>query len=162
MKWTFDPLEIRNGYLNLCKLGGVVRTYIPEFYGVMKDKVNKGLLSDRLLLEWDFNAKRVKKVNEGIDITEESWKTYRSLLDWTDLNGYPKPVDGYEIQNDKGYLVAVPKDIQRIKETNLELLKEWRLATRQVLMSSFVAGYVLVGVERSDNLVYYYVLEKKE
>ena len=154
MKWTFDPLEIRNGYLNLCKLGGTVSTYIPEFYGVMKDKVNKGLLSDRLLLEWDLNPDQKK------DVIQAPWKTYRPLLDWTDSNGEPKPGQRYKIQNDAGYLVAIPKDIQTIKETNLVLLNEWRLTTRQVLMSAFKAGYRLVGVERSDTIVYHYVLEK--
>ena len=29
--WTFDPFESRNGYLNICKLGGTVSTYIENF-----------------------------------------------------------------------------------------------------------------------------------
>lgn len=155
MKWTFDPLEIRNGYLNVGKLGGTVRTYIPEFYGAMKDKVNKGLLSDRLLLEWELRSDGLQKV---VDV--ESRKTYRPILDWTESNGFPVPEDCGEIHHEPGYLVAVPKDIQSIKEADLDLLMAWRLAVREALMSAFDVGYVLVDVKRKDDLAHYYVLEK--
>lgn len=160
MKWTFDPLEIRNGYLNICKLGGTVRTYIPEFYGAMKDKVNKGLLSDRLLLEWELKSDRLQLAVDGSGMEKEVWKTYHSLLDWTESNGFPVPGHCREIDNEDGYLVAIPKDIQSIKEADLDLLTAWRLAVREALMTAFEAGYVLVGVERRDQLAHYYVLEK--
>ena len=31
--WTFDPLMSRNAYLNVVKLGAVVRRYYPNYYG---------------------------------------------------------------------------------------------------------------------------------
>ena len=33
MEWTFDPLEIKNAYLNLCRLGAITRRYAADFYG---------------------------------------------------------------------------------------------------------------------------------
>jgi predicted GNAT superfamily acetyltransferase len=43
IEWTFDPLVSRNAYLNIEKLGVIVRRYFPSFYG---DD------SDRLIAEW--------------------------------------------------------------------------------------------------------------
>ena len=34
IEWTFDPLEIKNAYLNIRKLGAIVRRYEVDFYGV--------------------------------------------------------------------------------------------------------------------------------
>jgi predicted GNAT superfamily acetyltransferase len=33
MEWTFDPLEIKNAYLNIARLGAICRRYKPDFYG---------------------------------------------------------------------------------------------------------------------------------
>jgi predicted GNAT superfamily acetyltransferase len=52
MTWTYDPLETRNGWLNINKLGAIVRTYIPNCYGAMTDALNRGLPSDRFEPEW--------------------------------------------------------------------------------------------------------------
>lgn len=50
--WTFDPLEAGNANFNLVKLGAVARVYLPNHYGQMNDRLNRGLPSDRLLAEW--------------------------------------------------------------------------------------------------------------
>lgn len=50
--WTFDPLEAGNANFNLVKLGAVARVYLPNHYGQMHDRLNRGLPSDRLLAEW--------------------------------------------------------------------------------------------------------------
>jgi len=34
MEWTFDPLEIKNAYLNLEKLGAIARRYNVNQYGI--------------------------------------------------------------------------------------------------------------------------------
>ena len=57
--WTYDPLEVRNGYFNLCKLGAYSRKYYSSYYGDMQDKLNKDLPTDRLFIEWDICSSRV-------------------------------------------------------------------------------------------------------
>ncbi|KON87904.1 hypothetical protein AF332_14410 [Sporosarcina globispora] len=161
IKWTVDPLEIRNGYLNLNKLGGVVNTYLPDYYGTMTDKINNGIRSDRLLLEWNLDSGRV---NQALGIkkkVENFWHTYRSILHWTGSENAPIPETSFEIQDEQGFLLAIPKEIQRIKEINTELVKEWRIITREIMMSAFKAGYSLVGVIRPETGLNYYVFEKQ-
>jgi predicted GNAT superfamily acetyltransferase len=52
IEWTFDPLEIKNSFLNLVKLGAVVRSYAPNFYGVSSSRLHGQVPTDRLCAEW--------------------------------------------------------------------------------------------------------------
>jgi predicted GNAT superfamily acetyltransferase len=57
IEWTFDPLEIKNAYFNVHKLGAIVRRYLPNHYGVTTSRLQAGLPTDRLLAEWHLNRK---------------------------------------------------------------------------------------------------------
>ena len=59
IEWTFDPLEVRNAHFNLNRLGAIVRTYIPNFYGITSSPLHRALPTDRLLAEWHLDSKRV-------------------------------------------------------------------------------------------------------
>src|SRR6202790_3919209 len=63
--WTFDPLEFRNAYFNLNRLGAISRTYLPNFYGVTTSPLHHGLATDRLLAEWHLDSPRVMAVAAG-------------------------------------------------------------------------------------------------
>src|SRR5258708_346998 len=57
---TFDPLEIKNAYLNIEKLGAIARRYNINQYGITSSPLQCGLQSDRLIAEWWLKAKRVE------------------------------------------------------------------------------------------------------
>jgi predicted GNAT superfamily acetyltransferase len=59
IEWTFDPLETRNAHFNLNRLGAIVRTYIPDFYGITSSPLHRDLPTDRLLAEWHLDSPRV-------------------------------------------------------------------------------------------------------
>lgn len=59
IEWTFDPLEIKNAYLNLEKLGAIARRYNINQYGITSSPLQGGLPSDRLVAEWWLNSRRV-------------------------------------------------------------------------------------------------------
>lgn len=159
--WTFDPLEVRNGYLNLCKLGGYVRKYIPDYYGLMGDKLNKGLSSDRFLLEWDLYSARSEQAAGGESISSEEWSGYSQFVDWKVVDSLPRPRYAVSLKGEQGYLLAVPKSIQLMKQIEMELVKEWRFISKEMASQAFLNGYYLVGVLRSEDPVHYYVFEKK-
>ena len=52
IEWTFDPLEIKNAYLNIEKLGAIARRYNINQYGITSSPLQGGLPSDRLIAEW--------------------------------------------------------------------------------------------------------------
>jgi predicted GNAT superfamily acetyltransferase len=62
MEWTFDPLEIKNAYLNVEKLGAITRRYNENQYGITSSPLQGGLPTDRLVAEWWFKSRRVENV----------------------------------------------------------------------------------------------------
>ncbi|MFZ0321308.1 MAG: GNAT family N-acetyltransferase [Candidatus Sulfotelmatobacter sp.] len=60
IEWTFDPLEIKNAYLNIEKLGAIARRYNVNQYGITSSPLQGGLPSDRLIAEWWLKSRRVE------------------------------------------------------------------------------------------------------
>jgi predicted GNAT superfamily acetyltransferase len=60
IEWTFDPLEIKNAYLNTERLGAIARRYNINQYGITSSPLQGGLPSDRLIAEWWLRSKRVE------------------------------------------------------------------------------------------------------
>lgn len=60
IEWTFDPLEIKNAYLNIEKLGAIGRRYNINQYGITSSPLQGGLPSDRLIAEWWLKSNRVE------------------------------------------------------------------------------------------------------
>jgi len=65
MEWTFDPLEIKNAYLNIEKLGAIARRYNVNQYGINSSPLPGGLPSDRLVAEWWMKSERVTTLLKG-------------------------------------------------------------------------------------------------
>jgi predicted GNAT superfamily acetyltransferase len=65
MEWTFDPLEIKNAYLNVEKLGAIARRYSVNQYGITTSPLQGGLPTDRLIAEWWMKSRRVNIVLEN-------------------------------------------------------------------------------------------------
>ncbi len=65
IEWTFDPLELKNAYFNLVRLGAVVRRYLPNFYGRTSSPLHGGLPTDRLVAEWWVRSARVEELLDG-------------------------------------------------------------------------------------------------
>jgi len=62
IEWTFDPLEIKNAFFNIERLGAIARRYTINQYGVTSSKLHGGLPTDRLIAEWWIRSKRVETV----------------------------------------------------------------------------------------------------
>jgi len=70
MEWTFDPLEIKNAYLNIEKLGAITRRYSVNQYGITSSPLQGGLPSDRLVAEWWMKSDRVTRLLDGKELPE--------------------------------------------------------------------------------------------
>src|ERR1051325_9024309 len=94
IEWTFDPLEIKNAFLNLEKLGAIARRYNINQYGNTSSPLHGGLPTDRLIAEWWLRSRRVTtlletgkrpdyKIEEKVSVPAEiyAWKADRADRD---------------------------------------------------------------------------------
>lgn len=65
IEWTFDPLELKNAFLNIERLGAVVRRYVRNQYGTTTSHLHGGLPTDRCVAEWHLSMARVESVLKG-------------------------------------------------------------------------------------------------
>lgn len=86
IEWTFDPLEIKNAYLNIEKLGAIVRRYNINQYGITSSPLQGGLPSDRLIAEWWLKSKRVEMLvtagNKPAAKVASSIEVPAQIYDW--------------------------------------------------------------------------------
>jgi len=122
MEWTFDPLEIKNAYLNFAKLGAITRRYRRNFYGPSNSPLHGGLPTDRIYAEWWLKSERVKRV----------------------LAGEPLEVRATEH-------VDVPAAISAWKSDDATRPKALALqaANAEALESAFARGLAVIGYERT-------------
>jgi predicted GNAT superfamily acetyltransferase len=71
MEWTFDPLEIKNAFLNIHRLGATASEYRVDFYGVSSSRLQGGLPTDRLLAVWDLDSQRVEGILAQLPTPEQ-------------------------------------------------------------------------------------------
>ncbi len=75
MEWTFDPLEIKNSYLNIEKLGAIARRYNVDQYGITTSPLQGGLPTDRLVAEWWMKSQRVEGILSGTGMPKSDTHT---------------------------------------------------------------------------------------
>lgn len=65
IEWTFDPLELKNAFFNIERLGAIVRRYVRNQYGTTSSPLHGGLPTDRCVAEWHLDSPRVTAIAEG-------------------------------------------------------------------------------------------------
>lgn len=73
VEWTFDPLQLKNAYFNIVRLGAIARRYLKNIYGDSSSPLHADLPTDRLVAEWwleqaEGNARPACKVEQRISI----------------------------------------------------------------------------------------------
>jgi len=110
MEWTFDPLEIKNAFLNIHKLGAIVRNYHVDFYGVSSSRLQGGLPTDRLLAEWHLDSPRVRAILEGrpavAQIIEERIPVPASIYEWKDTEAGRERALAVQLENRRKFQQA--------------------------------------------------------
>lgn len=133
--WTYDPLEAVNARLNIGRLGGIVRQYLVNHYGEMTDGLNRGLPSDRLLVEWHLDRPRVAAI----------------------LDERPQPTEPEPVRS-----VAIPRHIQAIKSTDPAGALRWRLQVREQLQEALAAGMAITGFGLGPDTGTYVLTQERE
>lgn len=139
--WTFDPLEARNAYINLHRLGCIGRLYDRNHYGAMEDELNRGLPSDRFEVEWWLRKPKTT-------VREEDPVVMLRVGE----NDEPMPAAAQPEPN-RPAIIAVPGDFQAIKRRSMDLARRWRLESRAAIEAALAAGLVAVDFQREGAYV---------
>ena len=170
--WTYDPLESRNGYLNIHLLGCTCQTYLRDYYGEMTDLMNEGIISDRFQVEWWIKDAHVhKRISEESE-RKETEKTIDQfvkegirLLNPAKWKPGSVPLPGEPLGEPSGprVLVEIPTDFQAIRKESLESAVAWRFQTRTIFESLFASEYQVADFiyQREDTPRGFYLLEKQ-
>ena len=120
VEWTFDPLELKNAFLNIERLGVIVRRYIPNLYGITSSRLHAHMPTDRCLAEWFLDSPRTAAVIEGRERPRG-------------------PVEG---------TVEITATIGRIRRENLAEALRIQQEVREKFQRLFARGLAVTGFER--------------
>ena len=147
IKWTFDPLQSLNTKFNLSKLGAIYREYHVDYYGEMRDEINRELGSDRVKAEWWIRSRLVELKISG-RLRAPSAEDLKGMGAEVALphGGDGLPGQPRVVGSKSGVaLVALPRSVSKIREElGVEAARSWRLATRRAITSLLQRGFIAV------------------
>lgn len=121
IEWTFDPLEIKNAYFNMERLGAVVRRYVLNQYGTTSSHLHGGLPTDRCVAEWWIGSPRVEAT----------------------INGLPFERNPTEAR------ISVPGNIADIRSSDNTRAREIQQKVSNEFLDHFGRGLAVIGFERT-------------
>ncbi len=123
IEWTFDPLEIKNAYFNIEKLGAVVRRYVPNQYGMSSSQLQGGLPTDRCTAEWWIDGERARAAIDGRPVS-------RPAIEAT---------------------IEVPNAIVELRRTDRGQAREIQKYIGERFHKLFDMGLAVIGFDRSED-----------
>ncbi|MCG3215207.1 MAG: GNAT family N-acetyltransferase [Candidatus Heimdallarchaeota archaeon] len=165
INWTFDPLQSKNCYLNLHKLGVTCNTHYENYWGEMLDDLNRGIDTDRFYCNWFLNSKHVKERLNGnfSDYSEFVIQSKYNAIE-SKLNGDILAVNSMNLDISLPFLfVQIPHNFYVMLKESKERIIEWREKTRKVFGTYFKKGYTAVDFivkQYKENTTCYHVLQK--
>ena len=129
IEWTFDPLEIKNAYFNMERLGAVVRRFLPNQYGTTSSPLHGALPTDRLVAEWWISSPRVAAAIDG--------------------SGFVRPTSEYRI--------AVPNDIAELRANNPGRARGVQSGIGERFQEYFGRGLAVIGFEKTPEAGVYLI-----
>jgi predicted GNAT superfamily acetyltransferase len=121
IEWTFDPLELKNAFLNIEKLGAIVRRYYPNQYGTTSSPLHGGLPTDRCIAEWWIGTPRVRSILAGETVPRNPQER-----------------------------ISYPADIARIRTEDNARAREIQAANAEGFLRAFENGLAVTGFARSE------------
>jgi predicted GNAT superfamily acetyltransferase len=138
LEWTYDPLESKNAYFNLSKLGCIAREYEINIYGITSSPLHSGTPTDRLIAQWPIPPLKKETVESKTIPAGDSLITSTHFQDGALL------IDQVHLDRKaESLFLEIPSDMQQLKTVSAEAPLEWRLQTRKAFEHYLNAGYVV-------------------
>jgi predicted GNAT superfamily acetyltransferase len=121
IEWTFDPLELKNAYFNIERLGAIVRRFVYNQYGSTSSHLHTGLPTDRCTAEWWIDSQRVRDTLGG------------------NVPARPKTKQ----------VISIPSNITDLRRTDMATAREIQVAAADQFTKYFSAGLAVTGFEKT-------------
>lgn len=152
MRWSFDPMIVKNAHLNLNRLGARVVRYVPDMYGITESPLHHGLATDRLVVVWATTPAEAPPAPAS-----ESGPA--PVLTHAPRTGDEVLADGDEPPMLR---IEVPADFQALIARAPASASAWHEAVRRHFLWALGRGYVVTGLHRDlASSRSYYVLERR-
>ena len=122
IEWTFDPLDLKNAYFNVERLGAVVRRYVRNQYGVSSSVLHGGLPTDRCVAEWWIASPRAGAIIAGQKFERN-------------------PVEAS---------ITIPAEIAELRTKDPPRARAIQKQASEEFTSAFDRGLAVIGFEKSD------------
>ena len=122
IEWTFDPLELKNAYFNIERLGAIVRRHVRNQYGISTSHLHGGMPTDRLTAEWWVRSEHASKICAGQEF------------------GNPPIVER----------IPVPANVGTLRTTDPALARAIQAELADRFEAAFRQDLVVVGMERGE------------
>lgn len=122
IEWTFDPMELKNAFFNIERLGAIVRRYHENQYGITFSPLHGGLPTDRCYAEWWIGSARVVAV----------------------LSGNEPPAGGSTCA------IAYPSDIARIRTEDPRRARQVQKDNGEKFRQAFEQGLAVTRFQRGE------------
>ncbi len=169
VRWTYEPLDSKNAYAYIGKLGGVASTYHREYYGEMDDDINRGLPSDRLVIDWLIDTDRVAARLDGSSTTPSLEDLEPAgILSRIEADAHGNPVpENTGVTAGKAVAAGlphvafeIPTHFHVLKDHAPEAVLQWRLHVRTLLEDCFAQDLTITDTVYDQNR-FLYVLEQR-
>ena len=122
IEWTFDPLEIKNAFFNIERLGTIVRRYVYNQYGTTSSHLHGGLPTDRLVAEWWIRTPRAEALSQQ--------------------HSFQRPLAEARI--------SVPSEIAELRERDPRRAREIQESVGDEFNRCFRDGLAVIGFEKAE------------
>jgi predicted GNAT superfamily acetyltransferase len=123
IEWTFDPLELKNAFFNIERLGAIARRYVHNQYGRTSSHLHGGLPTDRLIAEWWIGKPHVDAI----------------------VNRRPIERPAIEAR------IEVPAEIPALLKENAASSRQIQINVGEQFETHFRLGLSVIGIEKDQN-----------
>lgn len=122
IEWTFDPLELKNAFFNIERLGAIVRRYVLNQYGTTTSELHGGLPTDRCVAEWHIDSGRSHAILTG-----------------------ERPLEPVEAR------IEVPVSIAELRRSEPAFAREIQRRVSERFLAEFDRGRAVIGFGRTEH-----------
>jgi len=166
---SIDPMQPMLAYFTLGKLGAWSNEYEENYCGETTRQQDRGMPTDRLLINWDLESKEVERRLEVGPPRHDLRKEMKRQIIINRLEetapGLVKPSAIKLNCTEDTFLFEVPYNLPEIKDRDLGLAMEWQSKMRQTFRHYFRKDYVSTEffvTTHDSHLRSFYRLDKRK